>query len=346
MRINYKKYGFIKRILIASAISIFIGTLFLLIGAQTWKIPFERYLWNAGYSVSLGLALFSNGFFFHFVERKYISWVHRPVKSVLIAIAIHLSYSTIVIIFINWLWFILIEKQTVNEFLSYGWFIIIGEYIVLIIVTSIIYARSFFHEYREEAIQGERLKQEAIELQYQVMQNQVNPHFLFNSLNVLGSLIDVDKEKAKTFTRELSIFYRDVLRFKDKEIVALKDEIDFLQRYIYLQKIRFGDNFDVEFYLKQDIPGNVIAMSVQMMIENAVKHNIISHDKPLKIVVAQNDENELFVENNLQPKASVSGSNNIGLQNLNERYRFLTGKGLTITKNDLFFRVSIPLISI
>ena len=216
-----KKKNPVVSIIMATVISIAIGLIFQWSSTQTLRLPFSKYLWNTGYSVFLGLSLFANGFLFHGIERRYISWVRHPLKSIIIALAFHLSYSTVAIFISNWLWFVLLRHQTWAEFIKYGWFIIVGEYIILIIITSIIYANSFFKEWKEGVIQSEKLKQEAILLQYQVMQNQVNPHFLFNSLNVLGSLIDVDKEKAKEFTRELSMFYRELLYFKDKELEKL-----------------------------------------------------------------------------------------------------------------------------
>jgi two-component system, LytTR family, sensor kinase len=341
-----RKYNIIRQLLIASAISIVIGTLFLWTGSHSLKIPLQHYIWNAGYSLCLGLSLFSNGLVFNKVEQKFISWKEYPVKSVFIALFFHLAYSSVVIFLWNWLWFIVLRHETLSTFLSYGWFIIIGEYIVLVIVTAIIYAKSFFREWLEQTIQGEKLKQEAIALQYQVMQNQVNPHFLFNSLNALGSLIDIDPQKAKLFTRELSMFYRELLYFKDKELIPLNEELQFVQKYIFLQKIRFENNFDVSIQINEENEYEIIPMSLQMMIENAIKHNIISKEKPLKIVIGQTNNSELFVENNLQLRENVSGSNHIGIKNLMERYRFLTGREIVITRTDKFFRVTMPLIDL
>jgi len=332
--------------LTATIISIVIGTIFMYTGTKTWNLPFSKYLWNAGYSVNLGLALFANGIIFDLVERRFISWVKYPVKSVFIALAIHLIYSTIVIFFCNWLWFVYFRNQTWTEFIKYGQFIIIGEFFILFVISAIIYANSFFRAWREEVVQGEKLKQEAISLQYQIMQNQVNPHFLFNSLNTLGSLIDLDHQKAKEFTRELSMFYRELLYFKDKDLVPLSDELNFVRKYIYLQKIRFGDNFNVQVYFNEVDGFEVIPMSIQMMIENAVKHNIISKDKPLNIIIGHSDDTEIFVENNLQLRENVSGSNHIGLKNLTDRYKFLTGKEIIISRDEHFFRVTIPLINL
>jgi sensor histidine kinase YesM len=346
MIFKQKKIKWIRAILISAVLSIIIGTFFMWTDTQTLNISLKHYFMNAGYSVCLGLGLFANGIIFNNVEKKWISWINYPLKSLLIALMILFGYSSVVIFFCNWLWFVFLSGEPWAQFITYGKFIILGEYLILLIITSIIYAKSFFKEWREEFIQGEKLKQEAIALQYQVMQNQVNPHFLFNSLNTLGSLIDIDQQKAKEFTRELSMFYRELLYFKDKDLVPLDEELNFLKKYIYLQKIRFGENFEVQILMKEVNGYEVIPMSIQMLVENAVKHNIISKDNPLNIIIGQSDDSEIFVENNLQLKENVSDSNHIGLKNLTERYQFLTGKKMVIAKNDHFFRVSVPLINL
>jgi two-component system, LytTR family, sensor kinase len=336
----------VKAISTAIVMSIIIGTIFMCIGDKNTHISLKHYLLNAGYSVFLGLGLFANGIFFNKVEKKWISWIKYPVKSVVIALVFHILYSSFIIFFCNWIYFIVLVNLRWSQFMEWGWYVIGGEYIVMVIITAIIYAQSFFKEWRIQVLQSEKLKQEAIALQYQIMQNQVNPHFLFNSLNTLGSLIDLDTQKAKEFTRELSMFYRELLYFKDKDLVPLSDELNFVKKYIYLQKIRFGENFEVQILLKDANVHEVIPMSIQMMIENAVKHNIISKENPLTIIIGQSDENEIFVENNLQLRENVSGSNQIGLRNLNERYLFLTGKEMVISRDDHCFRITIPLINL
>jgi sensor histidine kinase YesM len=336
----------LKSIFWASLISVTIGTVFLWIGAQTIHITLEHYLVNAGYSINLGLALFLNGNMFSWVERRYIKWIEKPYKSLAIALSFHFVYSTLVIIVTNWLWFILIMDNSFQHFFTFGWFIILGEYGILVCITAILYAKSFFKEWRIKVIQTETLKQEAIALQYQVMQNQVNPHFLFNTLNTLGSLIDIDPEKAKQFTRELSQFYRELLHFKDKELVPVSEEINFVRKYIYLQKIRFGSNFDVDIQLDEHTGGEVIPMSVQMMVENCIKHNRISKEQPLRISIYQPNSDEIAVENNYQPKESTEGSNKIGLKNLTERYRFLTEREMRIEQTDATFKVTFPIVKL
>jgi LytS/YehU family sensor histidine kinase len=132
--------------------------------------------------------------------------------------------------------------------------------------------------------------------------------------------------------------------FKDRDIISLKEEIDFVKRYIYLQQIRFGEALQVEIIANEKIKGKVIPLSLQALVENAIKHNEISQANPLNIVIAISDNYELIVENNLQPKPLLEETSKTGLHNLAARYRFLTGKEMIITNNNHYFRVSLPLI--
>jgi LytS/YehU family sensor histidine kinase len=223
---------------------------------------------------------------------------------------------------------------------------IISEYIIFIIVASIIYAISFFKAWRFKVEETEKVKRETLALQYKVLQDQINPHFLFNSLNVLGSLMDIDVLKAKKFNRELSKFYRDVLHFKDLDLVSLAEEIDFVKKYIFLQQIRFGEALQVDIIANPKIDGKVIPLSLQALVENAIKHNEISKANPLKIVIAISDDYELIVENNIQAKELLEETSKTGLKNLAGRYQYLTGKKMVITNHANYFRVILPLIKV
>jgi sensor histidine kinase YesM len=328
----------------AIVISVFIGIVTQGLLSGTFNLPLSAFLWNAGYSLSLGLPLFLNGYLFSWFAGKYINWIKKPAHSLVLAIILHLVYSSFVIFTVNWFWFSIVLNQTQSDFWNYSKTTIISEYIIFVIVTAIIYASSFFKAWKIQTIESEEIKREALSLKYKVLQDQVNPHFLFNSLNVLGSLIDLDTDKAKTFTRELSLFYRELLTLKDRDIIPLADEVNFVKRYIFLQQIRFGEALQVDFAANENTSGMVIPMSLQMLIENAIKHNEISKSNPLKIVIAITDEHELIVENNLQPKPKLEESSGTGLQNLASRYQFLTGKEMTIVQNREYFRVILPLI--
>jgi len=327
----------------AAFISVMIGIVTQALLSGGARLPYQAFLWNIGYSLSIGLPLFANGYLFDKFACRYINWIKHPVRSIFRALAIHLIYTTIVIFTVNWFWIVVMSDQSWSHFLSRKT-TFIAQYIIFFMVASIIYAISFFKSWRNEVQQSEMIKREALTLQYQVLQNQVNPHFLFNSLNVLGSLIDLDVPKAKVFTRELSLFYRDLLMFKDRDIISLKEEIDFVKRYIYLQQIRFGEALQVEIIANEKIEGKVIPLSLQALVENAIKHNEISQANPLNIVIAISDDYELIVENNIQPKTILEESSKTGLKNLAGRYEFLTGKAMVVTKNGGYFRVSLPLI--
>ena len=332
--------------IIAAIVSILIGLVTTVLMGGSLNMSVTDFLWNAGYSLSLGLPLFANSILFDWYEKRFIDWINRPVKSVASALLMHFIYSSIVIWTVNWFWFIFVMDLQWNTFWTYNRGTIISEYIIFVIIAAIIYAISFFRAWREEMYQKEKVKREALSLQYKVLQEQINPHFLFNSLNVLGSLIDIDVEKAKTFTHELSTFYRDVLHFKNQDIISLKEEIDFVKKYVYLQQIRFGEALQVDIIANEKVDGKVIPLSLQSLVENAIKHNQMSVADPLKIVIAISDDYELVIENNLQPKKQLEKTSQTGLKNLAGRYEYLTGKKMVITNNQRYFRVSMPLIRI
>ncbi len=327
-------------------ISIAIGTGFLYAFSPECVFNIRVWLPNAGYSIMLGFGLFHNGLTLKLLKGRHISWIKHPARTALYAIVIMLIYSTIVIFIVNWIWFVLIPGISIRDFLfSYGKTIIFYEYIMLLVIGSIEYAKSFFHEWRMSIYQQEALKREALQLQYQVLNHQVNPHFLFNSLNVLNSLIDINPLEAKVFVADLSAFYRELLGFKEKEIVRLEEEIHFLDRYLKLQQKRFGDKLKFEIDTN-GTDGCLISMTLQMLAENAIKHNIISTEKPLTFKVRADRNGYLVAENNLQKKEVEPESSFIGLKNLKERYLYLTGKELLVDDSNGMFSVKIPLIEI
>jgi len=346
MALSSSKQSTTVKWIYAVLISILIGIVTSLLMGGSLNRPLSSYLWSAGYSVSLGLPLFANGYLFGWFEKRYINWIKDPVKSMFAALLMHLVYSSFVIFTVNWFWFIIVLAHEWENFWKYNTGTIISEYIIFVIIAAIIYAVSFFRAWRNQVEESEKVKRESLALQYKILQDQINPHFLFNSLNVMDSLMDLDVTKAKKFNSELSKFYRDLLHFKDLDIITLKEEIDFVKKYIYLQQIRFGEALQVDIIANEKVDGKVIPLSLQALVENAIKHNKISRANPLKIVIAISDDYELIVENNLQPKELTEETSKTGLKNLAGRYEFLTGKEMIITKNSGYFRVSLPLIQL
>jgi LytS/YehU family sensor histidine kinase len=176
-----------------------------------------------------------------------------------------------------------------------------------------------------------------------MLQMQLNPHFLFNSLNVLSSLVYEDADKSALFIRKLSDVYRYVLENRERDLTHLSNELDFTRSYTFLLSIRFQDmiNFDIDIE-EHLFEWGIAPMTIQLLIENAVKHNIASSKDKLSIRL-YSDKGWLIVENNIQKKESVEGSG-MGLKNISNRYGFLTKKPVDIYEDKEVFRVKIPLL--
>jgi LytS/YehU family sensor histidine kinase len=201
----------------------------------------------------------------------------------------------------------------------------------------------FFKNWKEAAIQQEKLKREQLALQYETLKGQVSPHFLFNTLNSLTSLISTNPEKAIDFVKKLSDVYRYVLDQKNQELVPLESELKFVESYIFLQKIRFGENLVVEINVRLR-NFKVIPLSVQMLVENAIKHNEVSDRKPLQIRLFTTDDQYLMVENLLQKKTASEGTGS-GLENIKSQYSFFTDRKVIISENNGNFIAAIPLLT-
>ena len=270
-------------------------------------------------------------------------WLKNPLKRLILQVVTTVGYSilvfgisiTIMIYFGN-------DKIQKDEIYDAIWFMMkigLGFLFVSMLITNAIL---FFTNWKKSVIIQEQMKREQLNLQYETLKNQVNPHFLFNSLNSITSLIKKDPDKAILFVKELSEVFRFVLEQKDNELSSLNEELKFLESYIYLQKIRFGENLQVNLDVK-DRNGFIIPLSLQMLIENAIKHNIISREFPLTISVFSKNDNYIGVSNNLKKKHSVNTSR-IGLKNIISRYRFFTTRPVKVTEDELNFMVEIPVI--
>lgn len=194
----------------------------------------------------------------------------------------------------------------------------------------------------EKETQLARMEREKAAYQFEMLKQQLNPHFLFNSLNVLAALAYQDAEKANLFAKKLSGVYRYLLQTAGKQLVTLGEEMSFLTTYLYLEKIRFDRTLQVI----TDIPDvmlslKIVPVSLQILVENALKHNIATEEKPLRIFVKAAD-NKIIVENNLQLRNEVAASG-VGLQNLQRQYAAL-GNTITVCKSSSAFSVTLPLI--
>ena len=205
----------------------------------------------------------------------------------------------------------------------------------------------YINEYKTKWMEAEELKRMSAQAELQIVKNQINPHFLFNNLNVLSTLIMQNNAEANHFIEAFSKVYRYILNNHEKELVDLKTELHFLDPYIFLLKTRFAEGLNI----KLNIPDNfgrlqIIPAALQMLIENAIKHNVVSRNKPLYIDVHVNGNNTIVISNNLQAKQTVENSTGIGLQNIIKRYEAVSNHDVAITNDAKNFTVSLPLINI
>lgn len=213
-----------------------------------------------------------------------------------------------------------------------------------IMIISVYESIYFMHQLKHSVEETENLKRENLKAQLDALRTQVNPHFLFNNLNTLVSLIPENPKHATNFVQQLSKVYRHILEVKDEKSILLKDELEVLNAYAFLLKTRFGDNLNVHISIPQEkLNKKIVPLSLQILMENAIKHNIVSADKPLHIQVFT-ENGSLVVENNLQVKKQISESTGIGLDNIKNRYKLLSDKPVKVSVTDYNFVVAIPII--
>ena len=223
------------------------------------------------------------------------------------------------------------------------------NYIIPFVITVVV-SLFFISFYSFRALQEKKIRQQKIiagtaNAKYESLKSQLDPHFLFNSLNVLVSLIEEDPDKAQKFTTSLSKVYRYVLEQKDKDLVSLEEELAFAKTYMLLLKMRFEDAIDCTIPEKVNNPeAKIVPLSLQILLENCVKHNIVSEQQPLHISIVES-HNTLTVINNFQEKNSLRKSSGIGLKNITERYQILSTRTILINQSKSEFKVELPLLT-
>lgn len=217
--------------------------------------------------------------------------------------------------------------------------------LITFFISFFLNSKEFLKNWKKAALDAEKLKKEQMATKYESLKNQVNPHFLFNSLNALTNLVYEDQDLAAKFIRELSKVYRYVLDTRAQELVTVKTEMEFADAYIFLQKIRFDDKLKISINYAGFEKKMVPPVAIQTLIENAIKHNIIAEDEPLNIDISVDENEMLVVKNRLQKKnIPMEESSGMGLANIKARYEFLSEKRVEIIDGPSEFIVKLPLL--
>lgn len=211
-------------------------------------------------------------------------------------------------------------------------------------VNTVFFIQYFMRRWRDSHVQAERLEKEKAQIQFDNLKNQLNPHFLFNALTSLNSLITENPALASQFLQQMSKVYRYVLQHKDRTVVSLRTELEFIRNYVFLAETRFGGSLKVSFDVHPELlEASIVPVTLQILLENAMKHNIIDNDRPLAVEVFSSGD-YLVVSNNLQRRKTVEGSNRQGLSNLKSLYRFMTERPVILESTDNRFTVKVPLL--
>lgn len=327
-------------IILGIALNFFIDVIFSLIYSQYQLFqPLIHYLNSIVVTFIIAEALW--------LLNKKLNVIFPWERKLIIRFLIQLVFTIIVsnvIFFAIRIPFLLLS--TSNEFIQIYDELILTLYItILCVIYNIINTTVFLvAKWQKSMAELERFKKENAEYKFELLRSQLNPHFLFNSLSTLSALVYKNQDKAGLFIRELSDVYRYILENRDKDIVTLEKEIQFAQSYIQLNKLRFEDNLFIKNNIVTNTKNSKIApLTIQLLLENCIKHNIISKNKPLNISININND-YLTVKNNKQLKRTHEYSSKMGLKNITSRYSFLTNKPVEIIDNNKEFIVKIPLL--
>lgn len=289
-----------------------------------------------------------NGLLNDYLNKRY-SWVDQTRTRAVIGVIATIVLNFLLTYLCNGINFVLIQKVTTWEvFFSEkynfaNWFMINFA----LMISAFLHAKGFMEELkkvtRKEVVEQKIIAKSA-NAQFESLKNQLDPHFLFNSLNVLSALIDENQDQAQKFTLSMSKIYRYVLDQKDKELVSVEDELDFAKTYSELLKTRFEDSVEFQFDVpEEDYVLKVVPLSLQLLLENCIKHNFATAAKPM-VMKVYTEKNFLCIENNLQTRELPKDREGIGLLNIVQRYSLLTRENVFIEKSEDYFKVKIPML--
>ncbi|MBT8234648.1 MAG: 2TM domain-containing protein [Bacteroidia bacterium] len=306
----------------------------------------KNYFVNAGYAMLYATILtIINSMYFDYINVK-IDWKKYASYRITVGAIGSIILTMVGVFLIRIVINIFIEGKNWETFIE-------GEtaiyYIIALFITVVVsiffHALYFYKAWQEKKVKEHKIIAGTASAKFDALKNQLDPHFLFNSLNVLTSLIDEDPEQAQNFTTALSKVYRYVLEQKNKDLVSVDEELQFARTYVKLLKMRFEDSIQFEMPEASGFPeGKIVPLSLQLLLENAVKHNVVSSQRPLHIKVFEKD-GKLIIQNNVQEKQVVKKSSGVGLRNIRQRYQILSNREVNIDQSEGQFTVSLPILT-
>lgn len=328
------------RLILIPGFGIVIPNLTGLFGNLSFSSP---YYWIGYlYFILVAFVIWHGNRYFFFKQSEYYDWFKKPARKLVVLIFANVFYTAPVTFIMIYFWYFF------AGFAQSDWtamkIVLLMNVIAVIFITHV-YETVFLIKQREnDLVNFEKLQRAKAESELEALKNQIDPHFMFNSLNTLSYLIETDKIKALEFNESLSDVYRYILMNKSKELVQLSEELEFLNNYYLLLKLRFGNSICFQNEIKNNSDEFLIPpISLQILLENAVKHNKFDEKEPLNINMMINETSLVFI-NQIKKKLLGRESSKIGLKNLHERYKLITNKDIEIINDEINFIVKLPLL--
>ncbi len=297
------------------------------------------------YTILIAFIVWEGNRFLLFSLRSYFDWISKPLRKIAVLILSVIFYTVPVSILLLVGWYKLFSQDPVN------WNIVTQSALIILIavifITHVYETIFLVKESESEMIRNEQLERARAEAELEALKNQIDPHFIFNSLNTLSYLIENNPGKAKQFNDNLADVYRYILQNKARDLVLLHEEIGFLGSYFLLLQIRFEKAVELKININKEALDQYLIppISLQILAENAIKHNEFSETSPLLIEIAMKND-ELVVHNRVHKKVLRKASSKIGLQNLSERYKLTTTKEIVVNEEKSDFTVRLPILKI
>ncbi|MCI0706254.1 MAG: sensor histidine kinase [Ignavibacteriae bacterium] len=320
----------------------------LVIPNLTGMIDNSQYTWWElwlcyGYFTFIAYTVWQGNRYLLFRLRPRFSWLNQPVQKIFTLIVSNIFYTIPISVGLSVLWYAF-ARQSVTDWDAI--FKVSALCVICVVFITHTYETVFLiRSWETDKLKGEKMERARVEAELEALKNQIDPHFIFNSLNTLSHLIEKDSAKAREFNDNLADVYRYILFNKDRNLVLLREEMEFLEKYVGLIKIRFGNafNLDLDPGKRHQDEYLIPPISLQILVENAMKHNEFSDSHPLTVHVTV-DKDVIIISNEIRPKRQNRPSSRIGLKNLNERYKLVTEKEITIDRTSGKFVVSLPVL--